>query len=125
MCHWVALYREYPDIHFIYDTKMADFHRQMDLLYLPEYEWLWKGDHIRHYHINDYDGGYMDWSNMKVLAPGKGHIDFDRFFAFIDRIGYRDTFTFEATGFDKQGIVHTDMLNEQFDWARSRLGRMI
>ena len=66
----------------------------------------------------------MDWSNLKVLAPGKGHIDFDRFFAFIDRIGYRDTFTFEATGFDKQGTVHTDMLNEQFDWAHARLDRL-
>ena len=124
MSHWVELYREYPDIHFIYDTKMADFHRQMDLLYLPEYDWLWKGNHIRHYHINDYGGGYMDWSNLKVLAPGKGHIDFDRFFAFIGRIGYRDTFTFEATGFDKQGIVHTDMLNEQFDWAHAHLDRL-
>ncbi len=125
MSHWVELYREYPDVHFIYDTKMADFHRQMDLLYLPEYDWLWKGNHISHYHVNDYDGGYMDWSNLKVLAPGKGHIDFDRFFAFIERIGYRDTFTFEATGFDKQGIVHADMLNEQFEWARARMDRMI
>ena len=65
----------------------------------------------------------MDWNNLKVLAPGKGHIDFDRFYAFVEKTGYRDTFTFEATGFDQQGIVHTDMLNEQFADARAILSK--
>ena len=124
MSHWIELQKCYPEIHFVFDTKMADFHRQLELLYQDEYTWLWKDGHIRHYHVNDYGGGYMDWSNLKVLAPGKGHIDFDRFFAFIDRIGYRDTFTFEATGFDRQGIVHTDMLNEQFALARRYLSNL-
>lgn len=124
MSHWVELQKNYPDVHFVFDTKMADFHRQLELLYQPEYDWLWKEDHIRHYHVNDYSGGYMDWSNLKVLAPGKGHIDFDRFFAFIGRTGYRDTFTFEATGFDQQGIIHTDMLNKQFSLARRYLADM-
>ena len=121
MSHWLELQKSYPDIHFVFDTKMADFHRQLELIYEEEYAWLWKNGHIRHYHVNDYGGGYMDWSNLKVLAIGKGHIDFDRFFAFIARTGYRDTFTFEATGFDQQGIVHTDLLNEQFALARKYL----
>ena len=121
MSHWQKLREAYPDIHFVFDTKMADFHRQMDLIYTPEYDWLWKENHIRHYHVNDYGGGYMDWSDLKVLAMGKGHIDFDRFFAHIGRTGYRGTFTFEATGFDSQGIVHTDMLNDQFALARRYL----
>ena len=123
MSHWVKLQKTYPDIHFVFDTKMADFHGQLELLYNPEYDWLWKDGHIRHYHVNDYGGTYMDWSNLKVLAPGKGHIDFDRFYDFIEKTGYRDTFTFEATGFDQQGIVRTDMLNEQFADARARLAR--
>ena len=124
MQHWIELYRAYPDIHFVFDTKMADFHRELELLYLPEYEWLWKEDHIRHYHVNDYGGGYMDWSNLNVLVPGKGHIDFDRFFTFIGKTGYRDTFTYEATGFDRQGMVHTEMLNEQFAAARRYLSAL-
>ena len=119
--HWLELQKCYPDIHFVLDTKMADFHRQLEKIYLPEYEWLWKDGHIRHYHINDYGGAYMDWDDLRVLPPGKGHIDFERFFAYIDRTGYRDTFTFEATGFDRQGTVHTDMLNEQFAWARRHM----
>lgn len=121
MSHWVELRDNYPDIHFVFDTKMAEFHRQLEYLYEPEYAWLWENGHIRHYHVNDYGGGFMDWKDLRVLPLGKGHIDFDRFFAFIDRTGYRDTFTFEATGFDAQGTVHTDMLNEQFETARRYL----
>ncbi len=117
MNHWVELYREYPDIHFIFDTKMADFHRQMDLLYAPEYAWLWKENHIRHYHVNDYSGGYMEWNNLKVLVPGEGHIDFDRFYDFVKMTGYADTFTFEATGFGPDGTVNICRLNGQFDRA--------
>ena len=124
MSHWLELHDRYPDIHFIFDTKMAQFHRQLEQIYQPEFEWLWKENHIRHYHVNDYDGEYMDWNNLKVLPIGKGNIDFDRFFAFIDKIGYRDTFTFEATGFDKQGVVHTDILNDQFALARKYLSGM-
>lgn len=121
MSHWVELYRQYPEIHFVFDTKMADFHRQLDLLYEPEYDWLWKGEHIRHYHVNDYGGGYMDWDNLRVLALGEGHIDFSRFFAFIRQTGYQGDFTFEATGFDLRGIIRMDRLNKQFDLARKYL----
>ena len=121
MTHWAALRKEYPEIHFVFDTKMADFHRQLDLLYSPEYEWLHTENHILHYHVNDYGGGYMDWSNLKVLSVGTGHIDFDRFFRFIAMNNYRGGFTLEATGFDRNGIVNIRMLNEQFDRARNFL----
>ena len=124
MSRWLELRKNYPDIHFVFDTKMADFHRQLEMIYQPEYEWLWKENHIRHWHVNDYGGGYMDWKDLRVLPIGKGHIDFDRFFAFIGRIGYRDTFTFEATGFNQQGTVHTDMLNGQFAKARRYLAAL-
>ena len=118
MSHWVDLYRHYPDIRFVFDTKMADFHRQLDLLYQPEYAWLWQGGHILHYHVNDYGGGYMDWDNLKVLQLGKGHIDFERFFRFIRETGYPGDFTFEGTGFDRTGHVDIEGLNEQFVLAR-------
>ena len=123
MSHWVELYRHYPDIRFVFDTKMADFHRQLDLLYAPEYAWLWQEGHILHYHVNDFGGDYMDWSNLKVLMLGKGHIDFDRFFRFIRKTEYTGDFTFEATGFDQEGIVHIEDLNSQFETARAYLNR--
>ena len=61
----------------------------------------------------------MDWNNLKVLPMGKGHIDFKRFFAFIRSSGYRGDFTFEATGFNREGQVDLAMLNDQFDRARN------
>ena len=121
MSHWVELYRHYPEIRFVFDTKMADFHRQLDLLYQPEYDWLWKENHILHYHVNDYGGGYMDWSNLKVLQLDKGHIDFDRFFRFVGKTGYAGDFTFEGTGFDHTGNVNIRNLNDQFARAREYL----
>lgn len=121
MTHWEELYRTYPEIHFVFDTKMADFHRQLELLYKEEYAWLWKENHIRHYHVNDYGGAYMEWSNLKVLPVGRGHIDFGRFFAFLNRTGYRGDLTLEATGFDQTGRVDFDMLNSQFEKVRDLL----
>ena len=121
MTHWKELYLHYPDIRFVFDTKMADFHRQMDLLYRPEYAWLWQEKHIDHYHVNDFGGEYRDWNNLKVLQLGKGHIDFDRFFRFVLKTGYTGDFTFEGTGFDQQGVVNIRSLNEQFALARTYL----
>ena len=123
MSHWVELYRHYPDIRFVFDTKMADFHRQLDLLYAPEYAWLWQENHILHYHVNDFGGDYMDWNNLKVLQLGKGHIDFDRFFRFVGRTGYTGDFTLEGSGFDQRGEVNIGELNKQFDLARTYLNR--
>ena len=116
--HWSQLVKEYPDIHFIFDTKMAAFHSQLELLYQEEYAWLWKDGHIRHYHVNDYAGGHKDWSNLKTLPIGKGKIDFDRFFEHVKRTGYDGTFTVEATAFNAEGVVDVDMLNDQFGQIR-------
>lgn len=121
MTHWVDLYRAYPDIKFVFDTKMADFHAQLDLLYAPEYAWIWQENHILHYHVNDYGGSYMDWNNLKVLQLGKGHIDFDRFFRFIKETHYSGDFTLEGTGFDQTGQVNIRNLNDQFALARRYL----
>ena len=121
LTHWDELREVYPDIHFVFDTKMADFHRQLDKLYDEDHAWLWKENHIRHYHVNDYGGEYMDWSNLKVLPVGHGHIDFDRFFRFIRETEYQGDFTLEATGFDKTGNVNFDMLNTQFRTVRDKL----
>ena len=124
MDHWAELYQHYPEIRFVFDTKMADFHRQLELLYQPEYDWLWKEGHILHYHVNDYGGGYKDWSNLKVLPLGKGHIDFERFFHFVMQTGYTGDFTFEATGFDRTGTVDIRNLNDQFALARKYLNQV-
>lgn len=119
MRHWRELAQRYPDIRFVFDTKMAAFHGEETLLYEPEYEWLWKERHIQHYHVNDYAGGYKEWQKLKTLPIGEGHVDFDRFFEFIHMSGYDGTLTVEATAFDQEGSVDTEMLNECFGKIRS------
>lgn len=121
LSHWMELLEIYPDIGLIFDTKMAQFHDQLDLLYDEKYEILWKEHHIRHYHINDYGGGYKDWENLRTLPVGRGHIDFDRFFAFVKSSGYKGTFTLESTAFNKEGFVDTDMLNLEIDTVKGYL----
>lgn len=116
---WIELHEVYPDIHFIFDTKMADFHRQLEKLYDKDMNWLFSENLIRHYHVNDYGGGYMDWANMNVLPIGAGHIDFERFFTFIKSKGYDDTITLESTAFDSTGIVNFDMLNKEIEYVRN------
>ena len=123
MKHWRQLAERYPDVRFVFDTKMAAFHKEESLLYQPEYEWLWQERHIRHYHVNDYNGGYKEWAKLKTLPLGKGHIDFGRFFDFVRKTGYDETFTVEATAFDQTGVVDTEMLNGCFRQIRNYMGR--
>lgn len=123
LTHLFELREIYPDIHYIFDTKMAAFHGQLDMLYSKECEWLWKDGHIKHYHVNDYAGGYMDWANLRTLPIGAGNIDFERFFGFIKEIGYDDTLTLESTAFDSTGRINYDMLNTEVETVRSYLSR--
>lgn len=119
MTHWCELAERYSDIHFIYDTKMAAFHEQLPLIYEPAYAWLWNEGRIRHLHINDYGGGYMEWSELRALPIGEGHIDFDGFFQWIKKKEYKGDFTVEATAFDREtGEIDVKMLNRCFERIR-------
>lgn len=119
MTHMRALVDAYPDIAFTFDTKMAAFHSQLEELYKPENAWLWP--HIRHFHVNDYAGGHMDWANMRVKQLGKGHIDFDRFFTFVRRMGYTGDFTCEATALNEDGSVRYAEMNASLDRIRKEV----
>ena len=123
MLHWKQLLDKYGDVSFVFDTKMAAFHHQLKDLYDPDNDILYKEGHIKHFHVNDYAGGYMDWANLKTLPIGSGHIDFEEFFDFIGKTGYDDTFTIESTAFDSTGFVNTDMLNKEIAYIREHVGR--
>ncbi len=116
MSHLIELAKAYPDIRFTFDTKMAAFHNQLDLLYKEEN--LWFFPYIRHMHINDYAGGYMDWGNLKTLHIGDGNIDFDKLFAFLKSMNYQGDFTVEATSFDQNENINYEALNKSFEKLR-------
>ncbi len=119
MTHLIALAREYPDIRFTFDTKMAAFHNQLHTLYQRENLWIFP--YISHIHVNDYGGGYMDWGNLSTLHLGDGKIDFDRFFAFLNKNGYDGEFTVEATSFDNNGNIDFESLNRTFAMIRKKI----
>lgn len=119
--HMCELAHIYPKIGFVVDTKMAAFHSQLNKIYEPEYSWLWQEGHIRHYHINDYAGGYMDWPNLTTLVMGDGKIDFQNFFRLVKETGYSGTFTTEASAYFEDGNVNVEKLNRQFRKIREYL----
>jgi sugar phosphate isomerase/epimerase len=113
-----VVYKLFPDVSFVYDTKMAEFHGQTMKVFEPEWDWMFKEEHIKHLHLNDYGGGIKDWSNLKVLPIGKGHVDFGSFFVQLCKYGYDGDCTVESTAFDKTGKVDIDMLNRCFKRIR-------
>ena len=113
------VYKSYPDVKFVYDTKMAEFHGETLDLFKPEWDWMLKDGHIGHLHINDYGGGLRDFNNLKVLPIGKGHVDFDAFFEKLSGYGYTGDYTIESTAFSKEREgIDFDMLNECIDNLR-------
>ena len=115
MCELVKVY---PDVHFVFDTKMAEFHRQMDVLYDAD---LLDSGCITHYHVNVYLGGYMDWKHLRTLPIGQGQVNFEKFFESVKQTGYQGAFTVEATAFNAEGMVNIAMLNESFERIRRYL----
>ncbi|WP_297430146.1 sugar phosphate isomerase/epimerase [Clostridium sp.] len=121
MTHLKELQRCYPNISFTFDTKMAAFHSQLQLVYENEWKWLWEGNHIRHLHINDYCGGHMNWKCLKALHIGEGNIDFDEFFTFLRSKNYSDTITVESTSMRKDGSIEIEKLNRSLDYIYRKL----
>ena len=120
MSHMINLAKMYPDIQFTFDTKMAAVHNQLDKLYLPENRWLFQN--ISHMHINDYNGGYKEWANLKTLHIGQGWINFDQLFEQLHNVNYCGDFTLEATSFNKCGKILFEELNDSLQKMRSYLG---
>lgn len=117
--HWKALADRYPEIEFTFDTKMAAFHGQLDELYQEKNKRLTA--QIRHMHINDYGGEYMEWSRLKTLHIGDGQIDFASFFRWVREIVYDGDFTVEATSFDQSGKIDFEKMNETIRRLRAYL----
>lgn len=118
---WQQLVDTYPDAGLIYDTKMAAFHEQDELFCGGGYQRLWQN--VRHLHVNDYGGKYMEWQALKTLPVGRGHIDFDKFFKKVKSVGYDGYLTAEATAFGQNGTVDTKLLNDCFNKIRGYLDR--
>ena len=121
LTRWQEILAADPQAHFVFDTKMAAFHGQLESHYAPENRFLWTDGHIRHLHVNDYGGGYMDWKRLGTLHPGKGIVDFERLFSFLASLPYAGDYTVEATSFLPDGVIHWQDLNRTFAFIRAHI----
>lgn len=110
LSHLYELAEEYPDISFTFDTKMAEFHGELDRVYDKR---IWENN-IRHLHINDYSGGVKDWNSLRTLHLGCGQVDLDGFFEFVRSVDYKGDITVEATSVSADGFVDFAKLNNDF-----------
>ena len=119
MTHLFELLDRYPDINFTFDTKMAQFHRQLPALYDKKSACLLP--HITHLHINDIACGYMDWQNLKTLHIGDGDVDFETFFSFIRSMGYQGDYTVEALTIAPDGTLLPEKMNRSLAYIRDHI----
>ena len=115
--------REYDQVGFVYDTKMAEFHDQTMELFDERYVHFVENGQIRHLHVNDYAGGYKDWDNLKIPPIGSGHVNFQGFFEKLLSYGYDGDYTVELNAIDKDGNVNTAVLNRCFEKIRELCGQ--
>ncbi len=107
----------HPQLGVTVDTSPAQFHRELArTLTSPVFT-----NNMRHIHINDFSGGYMQWDALyPILQPGKGHVDFEAFFARLRETGYSHTITLEAPSMRADG-VDAQTLNRGLDFIRQRV----
>jgi len=118
LTHLEALARIYPDIGFIIDTRHMQFHEEAGELYRSH---IWTDGNVRHIHINDYAGGYMNWDKLHpILQPGKGAVDFAALFRHLAASGYAGSLTLEAPSMLADG-VDTATLNAGLGYIRRGL----
>lgn len=123
LAHMERIMDEFPEAVFTVDTKMAEFHAELRATL--ECERLWQG-RVKHLHVNDYSGGYMDFNDLRVRHIGEGHVDFAPFFKRVVSSGYEGYATVESTSVLPDGSVDFDRLNRSLRLVREGLtaGRM-
>lgn len=119
--HLTELHEAYPGAAFTFDVKFAKFHDELETACTEKYRWLWDGA-VRHVHISDYAGGYMEWEKLKSLHPGEGNIDYGAFFAYLRNCGYQEGVTIESTSVREDGSIDYDRLNRSLRLLRGLMG---
>ena len=116
LLHLEKMHERCPKLGFIFDTRPAQFHGQLDKsLQSP----IWQN--VRHIHINDYNGGYLEWGKINpITRPPHGNVDWNLFFSHLKRTGYQESITLEAPAHIPDG-VDDKTLNEMLDFIRNNL----
>lgn len=87
--------RAYPDCRFTADTRLLCC--EGALWELLECDWLWEEERIAHVHVSDCTVNEANEpTSHPILLPGRGIVDFPRFFDGLRRRCYRNTVTLES-----------------------------
>ena len=119
LMHMEKLYETYGEnMKFTIDVRHAEFHKMLKAT--CEARFLWDNELVPHFHIADYKGEYMDWTKLRpVLPPGEGEVDFAYLSAFLKKIGYKGSFTLEASGSMSENGMDFEKLNMRLDFIRN------
>ncbi len=107
---------------FTFDTKMANFHRELSLVSDGFFDYLLK-NRIAHLHINDHKGPYHDFSFLRTRHIGCGEIDFDAFFSRMKALDVHTSITLECTSMREDGTLDFDSMRESVSRARTLAAR--
>ncbi|MBQ8510651.1 MAG: sugar phosphate isomerase/epimerase [Clostridia bacterium] len=118
LTHLTAIHHAYPDIPFTFDVKFAAFHDQLAVSFDEAHRWLWNEGAVRHIHISDYDGGYMEWECLRSLHPGEGKIDYPRIAAGLRKYGWDGSMTIESTSVRADGTLDAEKLRRSLGYLR-------
>ena len=116
LIHMKKLYETYGNsIKFTVDVRHLAFHDIIKETF--EADFLWENNLVPHFHIADWNGGYMEWSKLRpVVAPGEGNIDFDYISDFLKKTDYRGSLTLEAAGARTETGIDFEKVNQRLDF---------
>ena len=91
--NWIRACDEYPGCGFIFDTRFATLHDQVEeTLTDPLVRF-----NLSHVHVSDFVGGYRNFKALRPIPhPGEGVVDFDLVFRLLRDFDYSGTVTLES-----------------------------
>ena len=114
--HWRELIKIDPEVKFTLDTRFLAFHGQFEEFYKGEFI-----NRIEHVHISDWSAGTMEWAKLRPIPhPGDGHIDFDRFFAYLKENHFDGSVTLESPSMLEVGL-NAESLQSDLDFIKNRI----
>ncbi|MBE6936547.1 MAG: sugar phosphate isomerase/epimerase [Ruminococcaceae bacterium] len=120
--HFRELQRMEPGLGFTIDTRPAQFHQELEDLCAEDA--LWQGA-VRHLHLSDYHGGLKDWKALyPIPAPGRGDVDYPRFFAHLKKVQYQGSASLESPCMNPDRL-DWETINTYLDYLREGLGELL
>lgn len=106
--NWRKIYKYFPKIGFVYDTRFGELHLQSPEILCEDFLWNKNQNSdspVCHVHISDFSGGYKDFSALRpILHPGEGKIDFPMIAKKLGENNYTGSITLESPVMTEDGL---------------------